>query len=148
MPPQNPTQVDPTTGQMVAPPPVESQPQQSMVTIGQYVCWYFPEKSMTIFAARKATVELYQGLLLLRDANTKQEVFRLPLGADLKLQTVFGGVKFDFVNGEKLGMFSKKYNFYFYNPKLYFLSYLFVFSGMGKAKAFAAACKQAAGLTA
>jgi hypothetical protein len=90
--------------------------------------------------------QLYQGLLLLIDANTNQEVMRIPLGTDLKLQTIFGGVKFDFVNGQKLGMFSKKYNFYFYNPKLYFISYLFVFAGMSKAKAFAQACKQAAGI--
>lgn len=140
------TQLQPQPTMAPAPTPTFAAPAPAQPAgVGtQFPFWYFPGR--TTLTAKKGIATFYPGLLVVIDATTNQEVYRLTLTPDIKIKAFLGTSRITFLGGQKPSIFDKKYAFTFYNPKLlFFLSYLFIFMGSSTAKQFTAACKQAAG---
>jgi hypothetical protein len=139
--PDNPVQLDSSQPVSTTQPP---QPPTSAtaVPIAQYPCYYL--KGITVFGARKGVVSLYPGLLVMTNAASGQEVFRYPLSRDLRMRNAYGKARIRYVNGHQHKMLDPQYSFYFYNPVLIGLSYVFMFLAMPKARRFINSCLQAA----
>jgi hypothetical protein len=140
----------PSQGQPLIPPPmltpVTAMPPISSPAGGtSFPFWYYPEGSKTVFAAKKGTVNVSRGLIVVYD-EANQEVRRIAIGPDMQMKRSLAIVNIKFINGSKTSMWDKKYIFTFYNPKLNIISFWFMLFGASKAKAFVTACKQAAGI--
>ena len=142
----NPNEAQPVSSQQTEnqTPPQQAAPAATDAqAFGQFPFWYVP--GTTIFTAQKATATLTPGLLVASDATTNQELFRYSLAPDMKISTFGGYAKIKFLNGNKIGSMDRKYQFFFYNPKMQLISFLFIFSRLAIAKSFVTACKKAAG---
>jgi hypothetical protein len=128
-----------TPQQQTAPAATDTQ------AIGQFPFWYVP--GVTIFTSVKAIATVSPGQLVVTDATSGQELYRYNLTSDINISTFGGYAKIKFLNGNKIGSMDRKYQFFFYNPKMQLISVLFIFSRLAISKAFVEACKKAAGQT-
>lgn len=85
-------------------------------------CWYMPENTRTVFSARKGKAYVYVGWVLLYDAETSQEVTRVPVSLASSPRALNGCLVID-KDGKKQSMFSRPWAIFF-NPQLQALAIL------------------------
>ena len=97
-----------------------------------------PSGGRSLFSYKKSILSLYPGWLIVTDIKTSAEINRIQLTPDMEIKGLVGQAGITYLNGRKVGAFEKGYSFLFYNPAFILLSYLLMFIGTSKSKAFVA----------
>lgn len=106
--------------------------------------WGFSRGGRSIFAIKKVNIFVYPGVLIGTDTETGQEFTRIALNQSMKVRNMLGCVAFTMVNGQKISAFARQYVFYFYDPRLILISYIFMLLATSKSTAMKNAVLQAA----